>query len=98
MRNLGWICFLLAATLCPAQVISKAAVKEPTALLAKAREAMGFANVGDRVLHYQASGALLQPYQSDRTYAPFFSAFSQEEAWFNPLTGVFRIQTQTQWP
>ena len=70
----------------------------PAALLAKAREVMGFAQVGNRVLHYHAGAAIEQNYQSDRNYPPFFSAISQQEIWLQPATGVLRVQAQATYP
>jgi hypothetical protein len=69
-----------------------------TALLARAREVMGFAQATNRVLHARAITAAEQNFQSDRMYPPFFSAMSTEEIWFDPAAGLLRIQSQTTYP
>ena len=68
------------------------------ALLARARDAMGFSHIGDRVLHSKAITASAQNYQSDRTYPPFFATMNEEEIWFDPGTGVLRVQSQGVFP
>jgi hypothetical protein len=72
--------------------------KDPTALLARAKEAMHLARVGDSIIHYHAAAASEQNYQSDRTYPPFFSAMEAKEAWLDLQTGVERVSTQTTFP
>jgi hypothetical protein len=62
----------------------------PPAILARVARAMGFDGDSRQVLRWRAHRALLQPYQSDRTYPPFFSAFNSFEAWFDPATGAER--------
>src|SRR6185295_13790879 len=61
-------------------------------------EVMGFARAGQSLIHYHALAAAEQDYQSDRTYPPFFSAMQVKEGWFDPLSGVERVNTQTTWP
>lgn len=39
-----------------------------------------------------------QPYQSDRTYPPFFSAISTQETWFDVGTRVLRIEERITFP
>ncbi|HLW86849.1 MAG TPA: hypothetical protein VKR57_00075 [Terriglobales bacterium] len=80
----------------PAQAATPA--ENPAALLARAKEVMRFARVGQSVIHYRAVAAAVQNYQSDRTYPPFFSAMEVEESWFDPRTGVERVSTQTTFP
>lgn len=60
----------------------------PAALLARVAAAIGAG--GDGVLRVRAQGATLQPYQSDRTYPPFFSFFGGTESWFSPASGLER--------
>src|SRR5262249_53581593 len=67
-------------------------------LLAKARDAMGFAHVTGRVLHARAITAVEQNYQSDRTYPPFFSNMSDDELWLDPETSVLRVQSHSIFP
>ncbi len=75
------------------------AIKEdPTSVLARAKEVMGFASAGQSVIHYRAVAAAEQNYQSDRTYPPFFSAMQVKEGWFDPQSGVERVSTQTTFP
>ncbi len=74
--------------------------RDPGKLLAHAREVMGAGGqtLGARVIHYRASAARDQSYQSDRTYPPFFSAMVEQEIWFDPKTGVMRTQGTTVFP
>ena len=76
----------------------KAIQVEPLALLAHSKEVMGFARLGQSVIHYHAVAAAEQNYQSERTYPPFFSAMQVKEAWLDPLSGVERVSTQTTFP
>jgi hypothetical protein len=68
------------------------------AALARAREVMGFTRVDNRVLHLRSIAADEQNYQSDRTYPPFFSSLSDQETWFDPASGVLRVQSNTVYP
>lgn len=81
--------------------IQSAAVKaneDAAAIIARAREVTGFARAGQSLVHYHALAAAEQDYQSDRTYPPFFSAMQVKEGWFDPLSGVERVSTQTTYP
>lgn len=64
----------------------------PSSLLVRVAGSVGQANPGGEVLRVRSHRASLQPYQSDRTYAPFFSAFGSFESWFSPATAVEREQ------
>lgn len=68
------------------------------ALLVHAREVMGLGRMGDNVLHLKASSANSQNFQSDRTYPPFFYSFNTTESWFDPRTGVERIEGRITFP
>ncbi len=75
--------------------------REPARLLAHAREVMGVASgqpASTRVIHYRASAAREQNFQSDRTYPPFFAAMAEQEIWFDPNSGVMRTQGTTVFP
>lgn len=80
------------------QSTSAPADADPQALLTRAIGAMGFAAGDQRVLHYHASAASVQNYQSDRSYPPYFSNMSQQEIWVDPSTGVMRVQSQDTFP
>jgi hypothetical protein len=71
---------------------------DPAAVLARAKAALGVSEVGSSVIHYRAVTTTEQAYQSDRSYPPFFSAMANEEAWFDPATGVERTTGQTTFP
>jgi hypothetical protein len=71
---------------------------DASAILARAREVMGFPRSGESVLHLRTVAAAEQNYQSDRTYPPFFSAMQVSEEWFDPQTGAERVSTQTTFP
>src|SRR6266496_1480738 len=60
-------------------------------LLADARKVMGIAAVHHRIMHFHAAAAVEQPYQSDRSYPPFFSTMSSQELWFDIDSSVQRI-------
>ncbi len=75
--------------------------RDPARLLAHAREVMGVGSgqqATSRVIHYRASSAREQAFQSDRTYPPFFSAMADQEIWFDPNSGVMRTQGTTVFP
>lgn len=71
---------------------------DPTAVLARARSVMGFDRAKQRVLHFRAATATEENYQSERTYPPFFSSMSSQEIWFDPATGVLRIDSDVIFP
>ncbi len=67
-------------------------------LLQRAATAMGYAQAGDRVLHYQLTFSDLQNYQSERTYPPYIDIMAAGEAWFSPRSGVLRMDSQPVYP
>jgi hypothetical protein len=71
--------------------VAMAAGPDPSAILARARQVIGFAVAKGRVLHVHAATAVEQPYQSDRTYPPFFSNFGIQDTWFAVDTRVQRV-------
>src|SRR5689334_16214355 len=71
---------------------------EPSKSLARAREVMGSELLRGRVLHSHAVTAILQPYQSDRTYPPFFSNMSAQEIWYNAENHVERVKARDVFP
>ena len=85
-----------------AQPTPRASAPDPAqtapALLATARDAMGFSHIANRVLYSKAVTLSEQNYQSDRTYPPFFAAVNDEEIWFDPGNGVLRVQSQGMFP
>jgi hypothetical protein len=75
--------------------------EQPTdahAVLARARDAMGLSQVGDKVVHLRIARAQIENYQSDRTYPPFFSTFVDLDVWFDPQTGTERGEGRTVFP
>jgi hypothetical protein len=104
------LCFLLAGVCLSAAALSSSAQQsggearpsalqeEPAAILARAKEVMGFARSSQSVIHYRAIAAVEQNYQSDRVYPPFFSAMQIKEGWLNPTSAVERVSTQTTLP
>jgi hypothetical protein len=81
-----------------AQTMDAAALVDPAEVLSRARAVMGFANLGDSVVHTRWTTAVEQPYQSDRTYPPFFSMMVTGESWFSPRTGVERTTSEFAYP
>jgi hypothetical protein len=73
-------------------------LRDPTAVLAHARRAMGVQETDDRVIHFHAVFADQQNYQSDRTYPPFFDAMTTAELWFHAGTGIERVVSETTFP
>lgn len=96
------VCVTVLFTFLPqsgAQSAPKASAQDnPAGLLARVRDAMGFANIGDRVLYMRAFTSAEENYQSDRTYPPFFSAVSDQEIWFDASRAVLRVQSKTVFP
>jgi hypothetical protein len=93
-----------AATLVALAVIAagdQRVVAQPggaSAVLARARDAMGFTQAAGRVLHYVAIRATEENYESDRTYPPFFSSMADEEIWLDAATGVLSVQSRVMFP
>jgi hypothetical protein len=101
LRKLAVFCFAILFAYLPhtySQSRPQASGESPSALLARARDVMGFEVARNRVLHMHAITAAEQNYQSDRMYPPFFSAMSDEEIWFDPGDAVLRMQSKTIWP
>jgi hypothetical protein len=67
-------------------------------LLARARAVTGALPPGDSVLHFRAAWSVLNDYQSDRSYPPFFSVMERGETWYDPATGVERRSSSTVFP
>lgn len=65
------------------------------ALLQRAVEALG---MGEKVLHIQAMEDVLQNFQSERTYPPFFSAMRSVESWYDPGNRVERAEVEMVYP
>lgn len=70
----------------------------PEAILQRAWEVLGSAQVNGMLVHYRASASLSQDYQSDRMYPPFLDFFQQQESWFSPQTAVERSTVQSSYP
>ena len=103
MNKLPIASLLLAALLLTQSLLAQGsaappAPADPAAVLARARDVMGFSKIQNRIIHYHAITASEQPYQSDRTYPPFFSAMSDQETWLDANSGVLRVQSQTIFP
>src|SRR3954468_19438866 len=96
------VCMAMPAPHAFAQAAAQSATQPDAAdartWLARARQVMGFAAVGDRGIPPHAGMAAEQNYQSDRTYPPFFSAMSSVESWYAPSTGVERVSGQMVFP
>ena len=65
------------------------------ALLARADSAMQVPAAAGRVLRWSGARSVLNDYQSDRTYPPFFAQFQSEEGWYDPATGALRAKGET---
>lgn len=104
MRNLlAILCLALGATRAAAQAASpctppRAGEPTPAQVLDRARAAIGSPGAADSVLHFRGAMATLMNYQSDRSYAPFFSAYDTGETWYDPASGVERTASSTWFP
>jgi hypothetical protein len=58
--------------------------------LTRARTAVGWARGAGRVLQLHAVDGVVQSYQSDRTYPPFFLAYETHDVWLDRSSGVER--------
>src|SRR5215475_13455101 len=89
----------LCASLC-SQVTAQQTSQpsDAQALVQRAWEAMGGGQTVGMLVHYHASAALSQNYQSDRMYPPFLDFFQEQESWFNPQTAVERSTIQSSYP
>lgn len=65
-----------------------------SALLARSIAAVGIPEGTGQALRIRGERSTLQIIQSDRTYPPFFSSFSQVDGWYDPASGAERIETQ----
>ncbi|MFL5496002.1 MAG: hypothetical protein ACJ8DC_16580 [Gemmatimonadales bacterium] len=71
---------------------------DPQTVLQDAARALGMTAIHGRVLHFRMTEATLEDYQSDRTYPPFFLAFTTRESWYQPTTGVVRHASRYVFP
>src|SRR5690606_30226621 len=51
-----------------------------------------------RILHFGAGEYVVQSFQSERTYPPFFALVRQSEIWYDPATGVQRTRSEFVYP
>jgi hypothetical protein len=68
------------------------------AVLREANRAIGADRVGRGTLHLRMTDAMLEDYQSDRTYPPFFYGFITRETWYHPASGVARNASRISFP
>ena len=89
-----------AKTTQAAKANNKAATETVDAqtVIKRAIDAVGLSRANKRILHYNLMQAVEQPYQSDRSYPPFFSALNSGEIWFDSDTGIERYSLQTIFP
>jgi hypothetical protein len=71
---------------------------EPAALLRESLRALGAEQVGDAVVHARASEAIVENYQSDRAYPPFFLGIASREWWYRPFSGALRSRGRMAFP
>ncbi|MEO8202004.1 MAG: hypothetical protein ABI679_15840 [Gemmatimonadota bacterium] len=64
------------------------------ALISRAIAAVKIPSEPGTRLRVKSIQSTLENYQSDRTYPPFFSLFGQMVQWYDPATGVQRIEIQ----
>ena len=67
-------------------------------MLRDAHQAIGAGNPKLSVLHLRMTDAMLQDYQSDRSYPPFFYGFASRESWYHPDNGVLRSRGRMTFP
>src|SRR3954447_13751737 len=96
-RKIAIAIVMMVAAAAMAQTKANDAV-DPAQVLARAREVMGFGKTGGSVVHMHWITAVLQPYQSDRMYPPFFSMMLNGESWFDPESGAERTSAQMMFP
>lgn len=75
-----------------------AANSDAPALLRRAIDVVGLDEKMGQVLHLRAAASLVQNFQSERTYPPFFSLVRLTEAWFDPATGAVRTEAEVIFP
>lgn len=86
---------VLCASLVNAQIKSQ---PDPTQLLARAREAMGFKHLEGKIIHAKWITAVDHAYESDRMYPPFFSLMLDGESWTDASSGVERVDEKMEYP
>jgi len=62
----------------------------PRSVLGRALSAVGVPSAPGQVLRLEYQEAMLQDYQSDRTYPPYFSLYLRTRGWFDPAGGGLR--------
>jgi hypothetical protein len=94
--------FFLATVAAVATAATKgqeaSAPTDPAVVLSRTRDAMGFGHAVGVVIQTKWISAEEHPYESDRTYPPFFSMMTQGESWSDPLSGVNRSSAQIIYP
>ena len=68
------------------------------ALLQEALRAIGAERLGDGIVRTRATEAVVENYQSDRAYPPFFLGMAALESWYTPGTGALRYHTRMAFP
>lgn len=71
----------LTGTILPLAATSQE--NDARALVRRAIEAVGLERAEGKILHYHAAEANLQPAQSNRMYAPYYSLARNAEVWFD---------------
>ena len=77
---------------------TSAGASDPAKILERAREVMGFDKLHGAVIHTSWITAMEQPYQSDRTYPPFFSAMITGQSWTDPGRAIERVESSMMFP
>lgn len=66
-----------------------------SAWLERTQHAMGMSKAEGRVVRSHSVESVLQDYESDRTYPPFFQAFTVRDQWLDPWSGALRGGSHT---
>src|SRR5690606_21985815 len=65
-------------------------------LMERAIEVLGIDTT--RIVHFAAGEYVVQAFQSERTYPPFFALIRQSEIWYDPATRVQRTHSEFVYP
>lgn len=82
----------------PDETCRPATASDARALLRQAIDVVGLDEKADQVLHLQAAESVVQDFQSERTYPPFFALMRSTREWLDPATGTVRTEAEFVYP
>lgn len=81
-----------------AEACRPATTSDAPALLRRAVDVVGVDEKRGHVLHLRSAASLVQNFQSERAYPPFFSVVRLMDGWLDPATGALRTEAEIIYP